>query len=191
MLDGCPGISPSPVHGEPSDDPGRENKEAREDNIPKLARLPPWLKVSACISFVPARCRYDPNQPFEFSIGLNLLFGIYIQITLLKLMQLTFSFPFLAFAACFTVANLYYNHPILNLLAHDFGVTEYQSSYIPTLAQAGYAGGLLFLCPLGDLLKRRAFVLWLVWFTATAWYVDHPAHNLYPSMLVDHSYFTL
>jgi MFS family permease len=75
----------------------------------------------------------------------------------------------LAFAACFTVANLYYNHPILNLLAQDFGVTEYQSSYIPTLAQAGYAGGLLFLCPLGDLLKRRPFVLWLVWFTATAW----------------------
>jgi predicted MFS family arabinose efflux permease len=75
------------------------------------------------------------------------------------------------FAACFTVANLYYNHPILNLLAHDFGVTEYQSSYIPTLAQAGYAGGLLFLCPLGDLLKRRAFVLLLVWFTATVWCV--------------------
>lgn len=80
-------------------------------------------------------------------------------------------FPPLAFAACFTVANLYYSHPILNLLAQHFGVTEYQSSYVPTLAQAGYAAGLLFLCPLGDLLKRRAFVLWLVWFTATVWYV--------------------
>jgi predicted MFS family arabinose efflux permease len=84
----------------------------------------------------------------------------------------------LAFAACFTVANLYYAHPILNLIAHDFGVTEYQSSYVPTLAQAGYAGGLLFLCPLGDLLKRRPFVLWLVWFTATAWYVENSNHTL-------------
>lgn len=75
----------------------------------------------------------------------------------------------LAFAGCFTVANLYYNHPILNLLADDFGVTDEQASYVPTLAQAGYAAGLLFLCPLGDLLKRRPFVLWLVWFTATLW----------------------
>jgi predicted MFS family arabinose efflux permease len=77
---------------------------------------------------------------------------------------------FLAFAGCFTVANLYYSHPILNKLARDFKVTYEQSSYIPTLAQAGYAAGLLFLCPLGDLLKRRPFVLWLVWFTATLWY---------------------
>jgi MFS family permease len=75
-----------------------------------------------------------------------------------------------AFAGCFTVANLYYSHPILNRLALDFNVTDEQSSYIPTLAQAGYAAGLLFLCPLGDLLKRRPFVLWLVWFTATLWY---------------------
>ena len=74
-----------------------------------------------------------------------------------------------AFAGCFTVANLYYNHPILNLLAEDFGVSDEEASYVPTLAQAGYATCLLFLCPLGDHLKRRPFVLWLVWFTATLW----------------------
>ena len=73
------------------------------------------------------------------------------------------------FAGCFTVANLYYAHPILNRLAHDFHVTDEQASYIPTVAQAGYAGGLLFLCPLADLVKRRPFVLGLVGFSATVW----------------------
>lgn len=98
--------------------------------------------------YTPKRCRYDPANPPKFSMALNLLFG---------------------FAATFTVANLYYNHPILNILAEDFGVTNEQASLVPTLAQAGYAGGLLFLCPLGDVFPRRPFVLWLVWFTGTAW----------------------
>ena len=65
------------------------------------------------------------------------------------------------------MANLYYNHPILNILAGEFNVTYEQSSTIPTVMQAGYAAGLLFLCPLGDVFRRRAYVLILVWFTAT------------------------
>jgi predicted MFS family arabinose efflux permease len=70
-------------------------------------------------------------------------------------------------AGAFTVANLYYSHPILGILAQDFGVDYVEVAEIPTLAQAGYAVGLLFLCPLGDLLKRRPFVLYLVFLTAT------------------------
>jgi predicted MFS family arabinose efflux permease len=107
-----------------------------------------FQKIYHTLSYTPKRCRYDPEKPFEFSMGLNVLF---------------------AFAGCFTVANLYYTHPILNKLAVSFAVTDEQASYIPTLAQAGYAAGLLFLCPLGDLLKRRPFVLWLVAFTAVLW----------------------
>lgn len=68
-----------------------------------------------------------------------------------------------------TVANLYYNHPILNILAADFGVRYEQVAQIPTVMQAGYAAGLLFLCPLGDLLPRRPFVCGLVFCTATLW----------------------
>lgn len=90
--------------------------------------------------------RWDPDDPPKFSLALNILFG---------------------FAGAFTVANLYYSHPILNILAEEFGVPYEEVAQIPTLAQAGYAVGLLFLCPLGDLLKRRPFVLWLVGLTAT------------------------
>ena len=72
-----------------------------------------------------------------------------------------------AFAGAFTVATLYYNHPILNILADEFNVPYEKVSQIPTLAQTGYAVGLFFLCPLGDLLERRPFVLSLVLFTAT------------------------
>lgn len=82
-------------------------------------------------------------------MGINILFG---------------------FAGAFTVANLYYSHPILNILAEEFGVSNETASHVPTLMQAGYAIGLAFLCPLGDLFKRRPFVLCLVLFTSTIWY---------------------
>ena len=42
-----------------------------------------------------------------------------------------------------------------------------EASNIPTVMQAGYATSLLFLCPLGDIFRPRAFVLILTWFTAT------------------------
>jgi predicted MFS family arabinose efflux permease len=123
---------------------------ALESSITNFAQVHPRTrlqKIYNTLSYTPPQCRYDANKPFEFSMGLNILF---------------------AFAGCFTVANLYYTHPILNKLATSFSVTDEQASYIPTLAQAGYAAGLL-LCPLGDLLKRRPFVLWLVAFTAILW----------------------
>ena len=59
------------------------------------------------------------------------------------------------------MANLYYAHPILNILADEFGVSDQRSSLIPTVLQAGYAGGLLFIVPIGDIVKRRPFILFL------------------------------
>jgi hypothetical protein len=109
-----------------------------------------WTRIYNIISYTPPRCRWDPEKPPEFSMALNVLFG---------------------FAGAFTVANLYYSHPILNILAEEFDVPYEKVSQIPTVMQAGYAAGLLFLCPLGDLFPRRPFVLLLVFFTATMWYV--------------------
>ncbi|KXS96351.1 hypothetical protein AC578_3078 [Pseudocercospora eumusae] len=70
-------------------------------------------------------------------------------------------------AGTFTIANLYYSHPILNVLAQDFGVDYAKISIVPTLAQTGYAIGLLLLCPLGDVLPRRPLMLGLIVLTAT------------------------
>ncbi|KAF7531105.1 hypothetical protein G7054_g9197 [Neopestalotiopsis clavispora] len=100
------------------------------------------------LSWIPKRCRYDPDNPPQFSLPMNMLMGL---------------------AGTFTVANLYYPQPILNILAHDFNVSFETASNVATLSQAGYAVGLLFVCPLGDKVRRRPFVLSLIWATATVW----------------------
>lgn len=119
-------------------------EETTQDETPTAPTR--WQKFIDTIYWVPPNCRWNPSEPPKFSMALNILF---------------------AFAGAFTVANLYYNHPILNILADDFNVEYKKVAEIPTVAQAGYAIGLFFLCPLGDLLKRRPFVLSLVLFTAT------------------------
>lgn len=53
------------------------------------------------------------------------------------------------------VGNLYYNQPLLGVLARDFGVTEKEVSLVPALTLIGYALGILFLVPLGDQWERR------------------------------------
>ena len=124
-----------------------------------------WRRIISLITWTPKRCRYDPNSPPRFSMALNFLFGFAACFTVSHIMM-----SFLFFTnRLWQVANLYYNHPILNQLAIDFNVSYLEVSIIPTLFQAGYASGLLFLCPLGDLFKRRPFVLSLIFATATIW----------------------
>ncbi|HVX77104.1 MAG TPA: MFS transporter, partial [Bradyrhizobium sp.] len=58
-----------------------------------------------------------------------------------------------------TVANLYYNQPILAEIAASLGVREVEAGYLPVLTQAAYAVGLFFLAPLGDMIDRKRLVL--------------------------------
>jgi len=142
--------APPPTSPPPHASPNEHDNSKPDSRLLKTWRWIRATKVYGILSWTPPMCRWDPDNPPKFSMALNVLF---------------------AFAGCFTVANLYYSHPILNVLARDFGVPYETVSQIPTLMQAGYATGLLFLCPLGDHFRRRPFVLILVFFTATVWYV--------------------
>lgn len=74
----------------------------------------------------------------------------------------------MAIACGITVANLYYNQPLLALLARDFHTSARAVSLIPTLTQVGYALGILLLVPMGDLLERRRLIVIMMGLTAVA-----------------------
>lgn len=65
----------------------------------------------------------------------------------------------LAIVAGVSVANIYYNQPLLNVIGKDLGVSEFSSNLIAMITQVGYAVGLLFIVPLGDLYRRKNIVL--------------------------------
>ncbi|KAI0477423.1 MFS general substrate transporter [Xylariaceae sp. FL0804] len=104
-----------------------------------------WAGV---LTLTPSWVRWKADENHELTWGMAILFGI---------------------TGAFSVANLYYTHPILNLLARDFGVSDERAALVPSLVQAGYAAGLLFLIPLGDIVRRRPMILALVFATAMVW----------------------
>jgi len=57
-----------------------------------------------------------------------------------------------------TAANLYYNQPILPLIADEFALTDAQLGSIPAFTQFGYAFALSFISPLGDSSNRRRLI---------------------------------
>jgi predicted MFS family arabinose efflux permease len=61
----------------------------------------------------------------------------------------------MAIAAAVTVGNLYYCQPLLSQIARSLHMTARETADIPMLTQVGYALGLLFFAPLGDMVERR------------------------------------
>lgn len=72
----------------------------------------------------------------------------------------------MAVATGLAVANNYYAQPLLPLISRDLHLPAGISGLIVTVAQAGYAVGLFFLLPLGDLVERRRLVVVLALGTA-------------------------
>ncbi len=66
------------------------------------------------------------------------------------------------------VANLYYAQPLLDTIGRAFGIATHTAGLIVTMTQIGYALGLMFLVPLGDLMERRRLVVTVTVFTSAA-----------------------
>ncbi|AQS68761.1 MFS transporter [Streptomyces pactum] len=76
--------------------------------------------------------------------------------------------PLIAVCTAVTAANIYLAAPLLPLIARDFGSTPSAVAWLASVAQFGYAAGLLFFAPLGDNVNRRRLVAVLALVAAAA-----------------------
>ena len=67
----------------------------------------------------------------------------------------------MAVATGLSVANNYYAQPLLPAIGRSLHLTPGVAGLVVTTAQVGYAGGLILLLPLGDLVERRRLVVLL------------------------------
>lgn len=83
----------------------------------------------------------------------------------------------MAVAGGVSVANLYYCQPLLDLIAGDLHISSGSAGILVTVTQLGYAAGLFFVIPLGDLLERRKLIVGMLLITAVALVLAGSAQN--------------
>ncbi|MFJ9148793.1 MFS transporter [Streptomyces sp. NPDC102270] len=74
----------------------------------------------------------------------------------------------IAVCTAVTAANIYLAAPLLPLIARDYGSTPSAVAWVASVAQFGYAFGLLVFAPLGDSVNRRRLVATLSLVTTAA-----------------------
>src|SRR5215204_4284074 len=67
---------------------------------------------------------------------------------------------FMALCTGLIVANIYYCQPLVVLISREFKVAESTAGSISFFTQIGYALGLLFLVPLGDMFEKRKQIVY-------------------------------
>jgi predicted MFS family arabinose efflux permease len=71
-----------------------------------------------------------------------------------------------AIAGGAAVGNLYWAQPLLGVLARSFHISTSSAGLVVTVTQVGYALGVFFLVPLGDLVRRKRVIPALMLLTA-------------------------
>ena len=85
----------------------------------------------------------------------------------------------MAVLAGVTVANLYYNQPLLEMISSDLGISHITANLITVITQVGYAFGLFFIIPSGDLYSRRRVISVCMTMAAVMSLIIGLASNIY------------
>jgi predicted MFS family arabinose efflux permease len=84
----------------------------------------------------------------------------------------------MAAATGLSVASIYYAQPLLPTMARELGVSAARAGSVVTVAQLGYALGLLLIVPLGDLFERRALIVVMTLLAASGLFLTALAPNV-------------
>ncbi|WP_061707428.1 MFS transporter [Pseudenterobacter timonensis] len=76
------------------------------------------------------------------------------------------------------VASNYYAQPLLDTIANAFSLSASSAGFIVTAAQLGYAAGLLFLVPLGDMFERRTLIVTMTLLSAGGMLITATSQSL-------------
>jgi len=86
--------------------------------------------------------------------------------------------PFLGLVCAVGVSSIYYNQPLLLEMSRSFHTTPGRTGFVAVTTQVGYACGLLFFVPLGDVLERRSLIVRMFAAVAVALLLVAAAPNL-------------
>ncbi|EMI5492531.1 MFS transporter [Providencia stuartii] len=89
----------------------------------------------------------------------------------------------MAVATGLVVASNYYAQPLLETIASQFNLTTNMAGFIVTAAQLGYAAGLLFLVPLGDIFERKRLILTMTSLSAIGLLITALSNNVWQILL--------
>ena len=84
----------------------------------------------------------------------------------------------MAGATGLAVASNYYAQPLLPTMARELHLSPALAGFIITVAQLGYALGLLLIVPLGDLFERRALVVFMTLLSAAGLFLTALAPSI-------------
>jgi predicted MFS family arabinose efflux permease len=90
---------------------------------------------------------------------------------------------FLGLACAVGVASIYYNQPLLLVMGKDLGQGARAMGFVAVATQVGYALGILFFVPLGDVAERRSLMVRMYTGVSVALLAAAFAHGL-ASMIV-------